>query len=373
MATPPYLAEMIRRRTPAHSGVLAGMVPVVSFGDPTSSRVATLGINPSSAEFLSNGTHFPVDQRRLATLQSLGVSDAAELTDAHVTTVINECNSYFTNRPYRKWFDPLDVVLTEGLGASYYTGSACHLDIVQWATDPVWSGLHSTQKSRLLDEGVPFLTEQLRQTGTRLVVVNGAQVWAQLAQVGLATVDDETEFHFGVAQKKATLRIGEGSGAVFVGWTLNLQGSHGIRHEDRMALAEWLADVATRDKGVTMTAEEHLDTSLVRSKTEFADVLRSWFDESSAETIGKVTNFGGKGVLRVDLGGGFIARLNADTKRAAVAKYLATVGSLGAEHPWRVVANTKGNFNKLEFTTSGPATPGWYCYLESEVEREQTI
>jgi len=373
VTTPRYLAEMIRRPTPARSGVLAGTVPVVSFGDPTTSRVATLGINPSSGEFLTNGVHFPIAKRRLATLQSLGVSDAAELTDAHVTTVIDECNAYFTNRPYRKWFDPLDAVLSQGLDASYYAGSACHLDIVQWATHPVWSGLDSTQKSRLLEEGVPFLTEQLRQTGIRLVVVNGAQVWAQLAQVGLATVDDVAEFRFGVAQKKATLRIGEGSGAVFVGWTLNLQGSHGIRHEDRMALAQWLADVATRELGATMTTEEHLDTSLVRSKTEFADVLRSWFDQSSAETIGKVTNFGGKGVLRVDLGGGFIARLNADTKRAAVAKYLATVSSLGAEHPWRVVANTKGTFNKLEFTTSGPATPGWYCYLESEVEREQTI
>jgi hypothetical protein len=85
---PPYLAEMIRRPTPARSGVLAGTVPVVSFGDPTSSRVATLGINPSSAEFLSKGVHFPVAKRRLATLQSLGATDNSTLTDDELFKVL---------------------------------------------------------------------------------------------------------------------------------------------------------------------------------------------------------------------------------------------------------------------------------------------
>lgn len=373
MPTPPYLAEMIRRAAPAHTGVLTGTVPVVSFGDPTSSRVATLGINPSSAEFLSKGAHFPIDQRRLATLRSLGASNTSDLTDDQITTVIDECNSYFNNRPYRKWFDPLDAVLTAGVKASYYAGGACHLDIVQWATDPVWSGLHATQRNRLLDEGVPFLREQLRQTGIRLVVVNGAQAWAQLTQAGLATVDDVAQITFGAAQKMTTLRVGEGCSAVFAGWTLNLQGSHGVRNQDRMALAEWLASVAHKEWGASMTTEEHLDKSLVRSKTEFARLLRDWFEQSSAETVGKVTSFAGKEVLRVGLGGGVVAKLNADTKRSAVAKYLATVDSLGAERPWRVVANNKGVFNKLEFTTSGQPTPGWYCYLESEAAGEQTV
>jgi hypothetical protein len=41
--------------------------------------------------------------------------------------------------PYRRWFDPLDQALRAAFGVSYYAGTACHLDLVQWATTPVWN------------------------------------------------------------------------------------------------------------------------------------------------------------------------------------------------------------------------------------------
>lgn len=46
------LAAMIRRAAPADVGVLPGTPPVVAFGDPLGATSATLGINPSWAEYL---------------------------------------------------------------------------------------------------------------------------------------------------------------------------------------------------------------------------------------------------------------------------------------------------------------------------------
>jgi hypothetical protein len=51
--------------------------------------------------------------------------------------VLEECNQYFDNRPY-DWFDDFSPIL-EAFNTSYYDRTACHLDLVQWATDPVWS------------------------------------------------------------------------------------------------------------------------------------------------------------------------------------------------------------------------------------------
>jgi hypothetical protein len=61
--------------------------------------------------------------------------------------VVADCAAYFQRNPYRRWFDPLDELLRAGVGASFYDGTACHLDLVQWATDPVW-GQMSDERAR---------------------------------------------------------------------------------------------------------------------------------------------------------------------------------------------------------------------------------
>jgi hypothetical protein len=76
--------------------VLPGSLPVVSFGDLSGARVATLSLNPSSAEFLSkNGEWLLGSRRRLASLVSLGESDARKLDDEAVERVLWESNAYF--------------------------------------------------------------------------------------------------------------------------------------------------------------------------------------------------------------------------------------------------------------------------------------
>jgi hypothetical protein len=118
--------------------------------------VATLGINPSHVEFVdSGGVLLDGNRRRLATLASLGVSEHRDLDARSAAWVIDDCARYFARRPYRRWFDPLDRLLREGAFVSYYDGTACHLDLVQWATSPVWGRLTDAVPWRLLADDEP--------------------------------------------------------------------------------------------------------------------------------------------------------------------------------------------------------------------------
>ena len=52
---PEYLLERAAQAPPDGCAVVPGSTPVVSFGHPLKPEVATLGINPSSREFLNRG------------------------------------------------------------------------------------------------------------------------------------------------------------------------------------------------------------------------------------------------------------------------------------------------------------------------------
>ena len=160
---PSYVAGRVRRSHPAGCSVVPDSTAVVSFGSAARSRVATVGINPSRVEFLDRRGHDLVGRdRRLATLRSLGSGLPSErLTDAQVAQVVADCDAYFSRNPYRRWFDQLDLVL-RAVGASYYDGSGCHLDLVQWATDPTWAGLDRSVQAALLRADVGFLQKQLK-------------------------------------------------------------------------------------------------------------------------------------------------------------------------------------------------------------------
>ena len=81
-----------------------------------------------------------------------------------LTKVLDDCNGYFQRNPYRRWFDQFHPVLT-ACGASYYDGSACHLDLVQWATDPARQAPQRAQ-ARLAEAGHPALRGSARAPST---------------------------------------------------------------------------------------------------------------------------------------------------------------------------------------------------------------
>ena len=88
--------------------------------------------------------------------------------------------SYFQRNPYGEWFDKLEPVL-QGCKASYYDGSACHLDLVQWATKPTWGDLRPREiRDRLINADAEFLRQQLTNGSVKLLLANGKSVIDQL-------------------------------------------------------------------------------------------------------------------------------------------------------------------------------------------------
>lgn len=240
---PPYIEARIRRSQPAESYIVPGSTPVLAFGDVRNAQVATLGLNPSRVEFTDDkGNLLEGDRRRLATLQSLGTPDLATAPSNVIEQVFADCNRYFYQRPYRRWFDQLEPIL-ESCGASYYNGTACHLDLVQWATNPTWGKLAPAVRGRLITEDAAFLNTQLQNEGIRLLLVNGNGVWKQLRAAMVEKLKFEhQEFIEGLSCQNTQLNAGWLLGKIrVIAWNTNLQSSFGVTTELREELARRVA------------------------------------------------------------------------------------------------------------------------------------
>lgn len=377
---PEYLLAMVRRTPPPGAPVVAGSTPVVAFGNPMIAEVATLGINPSKVEFVGAAGLLTDGKRRLATLDSLGADDLSTLTDTQVRQVLADCAAYFAVNPYRKWFDPLDKLMSDAVRASYYDGTACHLDLVQWATDPVWGQLPDKILRRtLLDDGVPHLRAQLRHQNVRLILLNGRTVLNHVEALGLATLTAAGKLPIG--KTTCSLYSGQAEGVQFLGWSTNLQAGRGVTKAFKAELADWVAAQATGLETTgpdtdsiaktpsAPTGQVSLDGhgylakgTTVVGKPQLAELLTAWLNSSNTPTIGDIGSFGGSAWIRIQLGD-HTAVLNGDTKRHAIMEYLQDALHRGVAAPWRVITNRKGVVNKAVFREDGQETPGWYCYL----------
>lgn len=248
MPIPAYIEARIRRAPPPECCVIARSTPVVSFGDSQTATVATLGLNPSRKEFLdSGGQELSGNARRLATYSSLGIDDLTHAPQDAVAQVLADCNGYFQRNPYRPWFDYFTPIL-DAAGASYYDGSACHLDLVQWATDPTWGRLQPAEmRKQLLAEDAAFLAGQLRHEHLRLLLVNGRGVIRQLRRTSLVGELRPAEPIIGFAPGDTKTFVGNVGRVRVFGWSTNLQSSRGVRRELRVALAERVATFIAGD------------------------------------------------------------------------------------------------------------------------------
>lgn len=235
------------RRPPSSEYVVAGSTPVLSFGNASDAVVATLGLNPSRQEFLdTNGRELNGKARRFETLTSLGLPNLDSAPEELLRLVVDACNGYFQGNPYRRWFDQLEPVL-QSVGASYYDGSACHLDLVQWATDPVWSKIPDRAvRDRLLEEDADFLHHQLTTGSFKLLLINGSGVVRQFENVMGISLKPVGSVHGSSAE--ALLSVGQHSfGTQVIAWSVNIQSSFGVCKALRAALASRVGELHRED------------------------------------------------------------------------------------------------------------------------------
>jgi|HubBroStandDraft_6_1064221.scaffolds.fasta_scaffold21813_3 hypothetical protein len=373
--------EPVRQLPPEDTPVIPLATPVIAFGDPGPARVATIGINPSAREFLEDGRLLAGSARRLATLPSLAAERLDELTDAQADEVLEECASYFSRNPYRQWFDQLDDLIGVACDASYYDGSACHLDLVPWATGPAWGQIEASARERLLAAGVPLLGRQLDRYAFDVVLLNGRGVIEEILAAGLAELSAVGELRVGGVSSR--LYRGASRGATWVAWSSNLQSSRGITNTFRTELAQSVRGIlatesisaeatAPADGSAQLVTEGYLPVGArVTGKRELFELLRGWLSESSAATIGDVGTFGGRPGLVIKVGRHEVA-LNADTTRQAVQAYVLK-NSSHPNQPWRVIRNRRGRINKVLPGPDREPLPGWFAYLREPLPEEGYI
>ena len=239
--------------------VIGWATPVPFFGTIGSAKIATVGINPSNLEFVDNeGAELDGSDRRLPTLRSLEIPNWDSVDGDDLRVMLKACESYFTHNPYRRWFDVLERVL-ERSEHSYYSStnrSACHLDLVPFATSIKWSLLPTHYRRALTDHGRTTMAEFIRDSPIEVLVLNGRSVVSEFESFAGDTlgVEDAPEWSLkrdGGKDVPGLLYSGEFSalGTVelerpirVIGYNHNLQSSFGVTSNAIRAIGDYLGD-----------------------------------------------------------------------------------------------------------------------------------
>jgi len=232
----PKVIDRAMKPYPKIKEIVPFSTPVVSFGNPAKARVLTVGINPSSLEFLTAGknkTVLPIGEKRLTDLEVLGISNPEHLTEEMAQRVIAGCYEYFdkSSKPYMTWFKHLDLHVNRYFGARYEEGNACHLDLVQWATDPVWGNIEDLEvRDQLLEGDSDFLRHQIDTAEPEVVFINGKLVFEQLTSLNIVEAK-ATEVVFYETKNGKSLPVKFYSGVTrkginVVGWSRTFPGHH---------------------------------------------------------------------------------------------------------------------------------------------------
>jgi hypothetical protein len=236
------LIERIRSPKPNSQVIVAESFPVTSFGDINLARTVTVGINPSVDEFRSRAKGRPVlsaGAKRFVDREVLDLGNNEVPTVSEAKRILEGNHRYFDVNPYH-WFNGLQDYALDSFGLSFRNGTTAHLDLVQWATQPVWRGISEPGlKTKLVETDREFLREVLLQKSPELVLLNGAFVSDEFTRQGLFKRERETQVKG--ADRKLVIIEGTVLGAPAIGWNMNIQAQN--TNADRERLRDRLASL----------------------------------------------------------------------------------------------------------------------------------
>jgi hypothetical protein len=159
---------------------------------------------------------------------------------------------YFNpDSPVYGWFGGLSRVV-EGVGFSFRERSAAHLDLIQEATDPVWSQLAKAdpqQAANVLRRDVPFLKRQIEELEFRIIVCTSARVYSEVSRLlTVAAVQKGKLARLEWTIGTATLARGI---VAIAGWNIPLARATGLNKDGQRELGK-LLKAKLRSTGVEL-------------------------------------------------------------------------------------------------------------------------
>ncbi|MES1189478.1 MAG: hypothetical protein ABUS47_00230 [Steroidobacter sp.] len=256
---PTLLKKISKYNLDGNASVIPWASPVPVFGPVETSRVGTLGLNPSNREFVDvEGNELSGMDRRFHTLTSLGLKNWNRTKDSHIEKISSACERYFNVNPYNTWFQELDVIIND-IGSSYYGNNvidACHLDLIPYATYKKWTDLAEGERQLLLHVSGQAFALILRESLISLLVLNGMSVIRHLESVADVELEVQempewtlsrrnSEGVKGFAFKGAIQRIGDvdlNRKISVIGFNHNLQSSFGVTKQVKSSIRKWIGE-----------------------------------------------------------------------------------------------------------------------------------
>lgn len=237
-----------RLRRPASPSTVHGSLPVLFFGDLITAHIATVGLNPSTSEYLGKqGEELDGPKRRFETLTSLEAAARSELTDDQCRRTIDTMRGYFDlGKPSYSWFASLSRV-TQGLGSQYGGREVAHLDLVQEATDHKWSQLnqaHPAEARTLLGTDLDFLKWEIQTFPLKVIVCNGRTPLDHVINLTQAEVISVEP----MARIKMTVALSTTSSTpqAIVGWNLPLAQPTGLTSSAQFEMGDYFRERVRR-------------------------------------------------------------------------------------------------------------------------------
>ena len=256
----------IRRQPRDFPAVIEWASPVPYFGRAERARIASVGLNPSGREFCDrSGGPLRGRDRRLETLDSLGLRDWSDAGPAECSAVAEACSDYFDGNPYG-WFDPLEVILNRAGQGTLRDGGACHIDLAPWATQPAWSGLKGAERDALMQCGRATLASLVSSARFEVLLLNGVGVIKGLERATGVRLPvnyaPEWDDRSGRGRRWSVVvdslgRVELARPVTILGWNWNLQSSH-ITAATRDSIIAWAAEAIRQ----SVTCSPSHDTAL---------------------------------------------------------------------------------------------------------------
>lgn len=216
-------------------------IPIFSFGNPDGAKIASISLNPSGQEFKSYAKEILTRERQRFENPWI---DAVPCNRDSLHAIQADGHRYFQRLDrsgartfYRGWFGVMEALLNASRWQhSYLNGTACHLDLSPWASEPVWGELLNDEKIEHLKVGLPILLRQLgfsggvdtpRTSSIGKILLNGrttaTEVFKALAVEPTYTCR-RTETLVSTTGNNRTLNVDTGTilGIEFVAWNIPL-------------------------------------------------------------------------------------------------------------------------------------------------------